>query len=106
MATLMQVIGYGWALLGLGNIVGMMGQGPGEGVAAFGLVVNVVLFILPGLGLGAAGTALKRRSSPVTAKPSGSEPSSSTLCGQCGAALSSGVRFCGACGAPTPNTAP
>ena len=61
MGTLLQVIGFGWALLGLGNLVGMFGKGPSEGLATFGLLLNVVLFILPGLGLGALGTMLKRR---------------------------------------------
>lgn len=60
MRYVLMVVGYGWALLGLGNLVGMFGQGVSDGVATFGLLVNVLLFILPGLAIGGIGQWMAR----------------------------------------------
>jgi hypothetical protein len=58
----MQVVGFGWALLGAANIVMMISKRPESGIATFGLIFNVLLFVLPGLVVGALGSGLKKRS--------------------------------------------
>jgi hypothetical protein len=59
--TVLQVIGFGWALLGFGNLIGMFSKEVGEGLQILGLMVNVLLFILPGLVVGGLGTVMKGR---------------------------------------------
>jgi hypothetical protein len=59
---LLLIVGAGWAILGLGNIV-MMPWAEGGGVLTFGVIFNMVLFILPGLILAGIGSALRKRSS-------------------------------------------
>ena len=52
------VVGFGWALLGAANIEQMPWGGESSGVLTFGLIFNMVLFVLPGLGVGALGKRL------------------------------------------------
>lgn len=54
---LMAILGFGWALLGLMNVTMMLGD---ASLSAFGLILNMVLFILPGLGTGALGLKLRQ----------------------------------------------
>jgi hypothetical protein len=61
MAILMQIIGFGWAILGAANLIGMFSKDVGEGIATIGLLVNVLLFILPGLVVGSMGVNMKKR---------------------------------------------
>jgi hypothetical protein len=50
MGWLLVIVGFGWALLGVANLaMGALAVGP------FGLIFNMVLFILPGLVCGAIG---------------------------------------------------
>lgn len=67
---LMIIIGGGWALLGFGNIFeGFMNiaeSGDGTGMMSLNLLVNVVLFILPGLvvsGIGIKNYKTKKQNS-------------------------------------------
>jgi hypothetical protein len=62
MASLLRIVGAVWAILGLLNIFGMPWSGGAEGLLSFGLMFNVVLFILPGLVLVGIGEAISRRS--------------------------------------------
>jgi hypothetical protein len=68
MAILLLVVGGGWALLGLLNLIGMFGKTTADqtGIQMFGLILNVCLFILPGLVLAGIGALLKRRASDRT----------------------------------------
>jgi hypothetical protein len=62
MAILLAVVGFAWALIGLGNIALMLtslDSGFAE-MAWFGLAINVVWFVLPGVALGAIGLHLVR----------------------------------------------
>ena len=69
--VLLQFIGFGWAILGIWNLVGMFERlsRPGTNLdaasttALFGLIANFILFVLPGLVVGALGTILNRRRS-------------------------------------------
>ena len=54
----LMIIGFGWAALGAANILMMFGNGASEGVAMFGFIFNMVLFVLPGLVLGGIGKRL------------------------------------------------
>lgn len=70
MATVLQVVGFGWAVLGMANLFGMFSKGVSEGVATFGLLINVLLFILPGLAIGGIGTMMKNRAKAQIAEKS------------------------------------
>jgi hypothetical protein len=59
MAQLLQVIGFTWALLGVGNVVMVFTRGVSARFATAGLLINVILFVLPGLAVAALGTRAK-----------------------------------------------
>ena len=65
MGLLLMVVGYGWALLGLANIVTHPGwaTGSSETSIAISIIINAVLFILPGLVVGAMGGLLRKKAS-------------------------------------------
>lgn len=61
MGMILVIIGYGWAILGVGNIILF----PNWATASEGMVTalfafNVLLFILPGLVTGGMGTMMRR----------------------------------------------
>ena len=53
MTGILALVGFGWAAIGVGNVVSMSRVTESETALAVGLVFNMVLFILPGLILGA-----------------------------------------------------
>jgi hypothetical protein len=62
------VVGVGWALLGLGNIVlglaKLSSEGYGSTAQSFAIIFNMVLFVIPGLicaGMGALITKRQRQ---------------------------------------------
>lgn len=62
MRILLQVVGAIWALIGLGNIIGMPWTEPSsEGILTFGLVFNMLLFVMPGLVVYGIGAAIKKK---------------------------------------------
>lgn len=69
MATLLKVFGAIWAVLGLGNIVFMPWGSSSEGIQLFGLMFNVLLFIVPGLLLYGLGTRMAENSSSQKTDP-------------------------------------
>jgi hypothetical protein len=60
----LMVLGGLWAVLGAANIATMLWRGTESGIATIGLVVNVVLFVIPGLLLWAVGQYLHRKNAP------------------------------------------
>jgi hypothetical protein len=64
MPTTLMVVGGIWAALGAANLATIVWRGTDSGIAALGLVVNVVLFIIPGLLLLAVGQHLRRKDVP------------------------------------------
>jgi hypothetical protein len=60
MDMLLLVVGIGWALVGVGNFITGTSRGLSEGWIASSLLVNSVLFVVPGLVL--VGWGLLRRS--------------------------------------------
>jgi hypothetical protein len=51
MDMLLMVVGGGWALVGVGNFITGASRGLFEGWIATGLLLNSVLFVVPGLVL-------------------------------------------------------
>lgn len=95
MAIAMIVIGFGWALLGLGNIVAMFAKEGSTAIQAFGLLVNMVLFILPGLLIGGVGEMLRRRAANA---PASSLAADRLPCPRCGESIAAAARACRFCG--------
>jgi len=60
------VVGLGWALLGVGNLI-MVAAKPGatEGVVAVAMMFNGLLFVLPGLMLAGIGALVRGRRQPM-----------------------------------------
>jgi hypothetical protein len=61
MGTLLLVVGVVWALIGLGNILGMDWTPGNSGIQAFGLILNMLLFVLPGLVVAGIGYTINKR---------------------------------------------
>jgi hypothetical protein len=64
MPTVLVIVGGLWAALGAANLAAILWRGTAAGIAAIGLVVNVVLFVIPGLLLWAVGQYLHRKNAP------------------------------------------
>jgi hypothetical protein len=79
MSKLLKVIGIIWAAIGALNIISMfVNVGTGhETLAAFGLIFNFVLFIVPGLGLAGVGALLNRKN-PDTQPDKDTQPGEDT----------------------------
>ena len=65
MGIVLIVGGLGWALVGGAHLIGMTvltgGTAPSDGMAAFGLLLDVAVFIIPGLIIAGIGKVLRRR---------------------------------------------
>ena len=64
MGKLLTVVGLVWAAIGIGNIAGMpwwAQYGDHSTALGFGLIFNMVLFVIPGLVLAGIGRAIDRR---------------------------------------------
>jgi len=61
MGTLLKVVGAIWALLGLGNLIRMPWTESSNGVLTFGLMFNMLLFVIPGLIVYGIGSGIKKR---------------------------------------------
>ena len=66
MGTLLQVVGAIWALVGLGNLIGMPWTESSEGVLTFGFIFNMLIFIIPGLVVYGIGAGIKKRQAAST----------------------------------------
>ena len=62
MAAVMKWIGVLWAIIGVANIV-LVPSTASQAVHGFGLVFNMLLFIMPGLVVAGIGLSLQRRAS-------------------------------------------
>jgi hypothetical protein len=61
MSQLFQIIGFTWALIGVSNLVMVFMQGVSARIATAGVLINVLLFVLPGLAVVVLGSALRTR---------------------------------------------
>jgi hypothetical protein len=68
--TILQVVGFGWAIIGASQLIyglvssGLGGQTDQEAAViggVLGILINVLFFILPGLGIGGLGTMMKNK---------------------------------------------
>jgi hypothetical protein len=66
MGTLLKVVGAIWALIGLGNLIGMPWAESSEGILTFGLMLNMLLFVIPGLVVYGIGVGIKKRQATST----------------------------------------
>jgi len=61
----LMVVGGLWALVGLGNMIvgfgNIVDSGGGEGWATANLMINMLLFIIPGLIVAGIGQMLRKR---------------------------------------------
>jgi hypothetical protein len=60
---ILQIPGGLWALVGIGNIVTMPWLDSTNGMLTLGMIINFVLFILPGLMVFGIGAAIGRKPS-------------------------------------------
>jgi len=51
MKKFIQVLGFLWSCIGVGNIIGMFFKTSNINIITFGLLVNMVFFVIPGLAL-------------------------------------------------------
>jgi len=61
MGALLKVVGVIWALIGLGNLIGMPWAENSSGLLTFGLMFNMLLFVIPGLVVYGIGAGIKKR---------------------------------------------
>lgn len=62
MGLLLAVVGIIWAVIGAANIFGMPWMDPDlNGIVTFGLIFNMVLFVIPGLLLAGLGFRIGRK---------------------------------------------
>lgn len=69
----LKFIGAGWAILGAGNILLMSTKTASDGVLLFGLIFNMVLFVLPGLAVYGIGKNGEQKIASAT-KPKKNKP--------------------------------
>lgn len=106
MAKLLMVVGIIWAVIGALNIVGMFGGvGVSEGVATFGLILNMILFILPGLAVAGIGKGIAQRGAPAAPRTA-LIPGERKLCLFCMAAIPQDATVCHHCGRDVPGALP
>lgn len=61
MGTLLKVVGAIWTIIGVGNILFMPWTKSSEGILSFGLMFNVLLFVIPGLILFGIGAGITKK---------------------------------------------
>lgn len=70
MAALLQIVGFAWAAIGAYNLYLQDWSTP-EATAgnSFAVILNMVLFIIPGLILGGMGHSMQKRQKSTASKP-------------------------------------
>ena len=65
MGIVLVIVGLGWALIGVSHLIRLSAltgaNAPSDGMAAFGQLLDVVVFIVPGLILAVIGVVVRRR---------------------------------------------
>ena len=75
MAILLKIVGGLWAFLGATNILSMLTRSSGANLGTvLGLVFNMVLFVLPGLGIYGIGVAITKRQAATGNQPGPIKP--------------------------------
>jgi len=68
MEVFLMLVGGGWALIGLWNLIAM----PWYGYVGFGVMLNMLLFVIPGLVVYGIGAVMKKRQTSSTKGPASS----------------------------------
>lgn len=68
MGTFLRIIGAGWAILGVGNVLLSLGTPEGARIGVFVLMFNFLLFVLPGAIVYGMGALMRRRAAPDAPK--------------------------------------
>jgi hypothetical protein len=110
MAILLIVLGAIWAVIGLGDIVSMPWGGEhSSALLTFGLMFNVILFVIPGLILFGIGGLLGRNRSRPKAPPVLEAPAFAQLaeperkpCPHCAELIVATARVCRFCSRELP----
>lgn len=68
MSLLLKIIGIIWAVIGFANLYSMPWDEASSGVQVFGLMFNMLLFILPGLIVYGVGAAISKKKDKVNSK--------------------------------------
>lgn len=79
MGTLLKVVGVVWAIIGGGNLAGMPWAESSQGVLMFGLMFNMLLFIIPGLIVYGIGFGIKKKQNKATEQVENSSKSESNI---------------------------
>jgi hypothetical protein len=61
MGILLKIVGVIWALIGLGNLIGMPWKESSEGILMFGIMLNMLLFVMPGLVVYGIGSGIEKK---------------------------------------------
>lgn len=69
MATLLRWVGGIWAVIGVGNLIGMPWTTAGQGLLTAGLMFNMLLFVVPGLIVYGIGSAISKKQTPAAELP-------------------------------------
>lgn len=104
MATLLSIVGLVWAGIGLWNLVMMPWAEfePGSAWGAAGLTFNMLLFVLPGLGVAGIGFALTKPKSRKRAAAVAEAKEGAKTCPYCAETLKAKAVVCRFCGRDLP----
>lgn len=106
MGTLLIVVGLVWAGIGVLNLVMMpwAGSEPEGTLGTMGLMFNMLLFVLPGLGVAGIGSALTKRKSRQQAVAASETKMRAKKCPYCAETIKAEAAMCRFCGRDLPTS--